>query len=140
MSHKYVPLSEVITNVRAELKKQFPEVKFRVYKNPGGWTGSFDVCVVSAPYQVYKDGREFNSQIEAWHYRDWQSDQYTAKGKKLIKGIDDIIGVYHWDESDAQIDYFCCSFYYSIKVGANWDKAFIKSASKAKKTKKVVKK
>lgn len=138
MPHAYIPTSEVVKSVREQLKVKFPDVKFRVYQNRGGWTGSFDVCVVSAPYQVFRDGREFKDQIQCGHgvYHWTDGSEHTKKGLALMKGIKAIIDQYHWDESEPQIDYFSCAFYYHINVGSAWDKPFVKVPAKAKKVKK----
>lgn len=109
--------TETVRNIRNNLKKEFPNIKFSIRKRD---FSKVNVTILKSPYfedGVYKNYYHFTS-----HCTFDNEEQ-----KQVIKRIDEIIReTGNWfDESDSQVDYFHTAFYYGISVGA-WDKKHIK--------------
>jgi hypothetical protein len=70
---------------------------------------------------LYQENIRLSANIKTNHFhlhRSFSKESlvYLEKAKAILK--DD-----HWDESDAMIDYFSCSFYIDIEIG-KWDKPY----------------
>lgn len=123
----FITKSEV-SEIRKELKKVFPEVKFSV---TGANSSKVTVAVMSSPLDFSEFEKPYVSNI---NYRD-------LEGKKSQKFFDKILNIIHtapgkaeggqewFDKSDSMTDYFHTAFYIDISIG-KWDKAYNKTEKK----------
>lgn len=123
----FITKSEV-SEIRKELKKVFPEVKFSV---TGANSSKVTVAVMSSPLDFSEFEKPYVSNI---NYRD-------LEGKKNQKFFDKILNIIHtapgnseggqewFDKSDSMTDYFHTAFYIDISIG-KWDKAYNKTEKK----------
>lgn len=59
--------------------------------------------------------------IQVNHYH--LDSAFSGKALEYLQKAKDIMQVDHWDKSDAQVDYFNCSFYMNIDIG-RWNKPY----------------
>lgn len=115
----YISASEV-KRIREALKMAFPDFKFSVRKLHSG--SSVQVKIVSGPIDLRDDcyhgkGHGQLNQYRLDYYENtgfYEAIQHIIKNAPLRK---------HYDESDAQTDYFNCAYYYRIHIG-EWDKPY----------------
>lgn len=116
---RYQPATEYAKQIRQDLKARFPGLKFSVKSD----YNSISIALMQAPKSPFTG--EFSTaayrQINPYYIGD--SEVLNIYGKEIFKAVSEIVKKYHWDESQAEIDYFCCAFYYSLNIG-RWDKAF----------------
>ena len=58
-----------------------------------------------------------------------------AKEIKVLKKVNEILHIGHWDKSDLMTDYFHCSHYVNMHIG-KWDRPAVQAAPKARKVRK----
>lgn len=116
---RYQPATEYAKQIRQDLKARFPGLKFSVKSD----YNSISIALMQAPKSPFTG--EFSTatyrQVNPYYIGD--SEVLNIYGKEIFKAVSEIVKKYHWDESQAEIDYFCCAFYYSLNIG-RWDKAF----------------
>ena len=70
----------------------------------------------------YPDNYDFGTEhLGINHYWFNDSEEYGDAEKEVIKKLNDIAHLGHWDESDIMTDYFNCAFYVTLEIG-KWDK------------------
>lgn len=116
---RYQPATEYAKQIRQDLKVRFPGLKFSVKSD----YNSISISLMQAPKPVLAKEFSAGGYRQINHYYIADSEALNAYGKEIFKGVNEVVKKYHWDESQAEVDYFCCSFYYSLNVG-RWDKAF----------------
>ena len=109
---KYLSSKDICALVRADLKKALPQWKFSVTKHSYSGGSSITLALVSGPEEVCSDGY---AQLN--HYYLGKDETLTAKGLEVMREAIEILESYHWDKSDAQIDYFSCNFYMHFAIG-----------------------
>lgn len=67
---------------------------------------------ISAALYKYKREAESESDLNVYHLDKY--NVYTAETIEIIKKVQAIITAYHYDESNAMVDYFNTNFYYYI--------------------------
>lgn len=118
---------ECAQEIRAYLKKAYPDCKFSVTTHYASMCSSIYVYLMSGPYEALKtmNRRDLN------HYYLDEDTEMTAWAKAVMIDVNDCIRSYHFSDCDGMIDYFHVNFYYSIGIG-QWDKPY-KVSQKAKK-------
>jgi hypothetical protein len=116
---RYQPATEYAKQIREDLKVRFPGLKFSVKSD----YNSIGISLMQAPKSPFVAGLELATYRQVSHFYIGDSEVLNEYGKEIFKGVNEIVKRYHWDESRAEVDYFCCSFYYNLNVG-RWDKAF----------------
>lgn len=128
MSREYIGTKEIAAKVRAELKAALPGWKFSVTYESFAGGSSIDLRLVSGPEEVIVSGSEGSLN----HYdflRDWGDRPksngvvLTDKGWEVMATATKALEKYHWDDSDARVDYFHCNFYMHVAIG-KWDKPY----------------
>lgn len=123
----YIGANEV-REIRNELKKTFPTLKFSVRKD--GYT-SITVSIMKGDVD-FSPILNGSGAVDVNHYHLGNYGKFTA----LFSKINDVIrsapakakdGRAWYDNSDAMTDYFDTAFYYHITVG-KWSKPYIKVA------------
>ena len=135
--------AEDVAEIRNDLKKAFPYVKFAVRRQH---STSVNVVILKAPFSFdfssprrSYQGKQYFDVNHHWIDRDDEDRQRTAtdddgnstrlgdhEAYVFLRAVKAIITKKWWDESDVQSDYFNTAFYYDIKVGS-WDKPFEKT-------------
>lgn len=116
---RYQPATEYAKQIREDLKVRFPGLKFSVKCD----VNSIGIALMQAPKSVFAASLPEVGYRQVNHFYIGDSEVLNAYGKKIFKGVNEIVKKYHWDESRSEIDYFSCAFYYNLNVG-RWDKAF----------------
>lgn len=128
---KNISTKEVAANVRDELKKALPGWKFSVTYQSFAGGSAIDLALMAGPEDVQVSGEGYH-QLNQYCFmgdrglitRPWNNGaQLTEKGWDVMEQATKILAAYHWDQSDAQIDYFCCNFYMRISIG-KWNKPY----------------
>jgi hypothetical protein len=136
MAKEYKSIKDIAADIRAELKAQLPEWKFSVRVQTYSGGGSINMSLMSGPEQVVVPvwGRSGGySQLNQYTFLNPQAGgrdkltsngtELTPKGWEVMKQATEILSAPHWDESNSQIDYFCCNYYMHIEIG-QWDKPY----------------
>lgn len=119
---------EETKEIRDNLKKAFPEIKFSVRMRHHS---TVLVTILESHYNFELNGKGYRD-VNAYHFQNTgdRVDQFTKEiikahnHKDLLQKILDIISKEHWDKSDIMTDYFNCAFYYYLSIG-EWDKPYI---------------
>lgn len=142
-------IKEIAERIRFFAKKQFPECKFSVTIERYSGGQSMNLCLMSAPYDVFetptlekaelsKGYGTAEQKLDSWertiknghhqvnHYYVENDSYLNENGKAIMKFLNNAATVYNFDDSDAQSDYFHTNFYVHLAVG-KWDKPFIKT-------------
>lgn len=119
---------EETKEIRDNLKKAYPEIKFSVRMRHHS---TVLVTILESPYNFELNGKDYRD-VNVYHI-DTQSNEshvdYDGNLVKphthldILKGILKIVSEKHWDKSDIMTDYFNCSFYYYLSIG-RWEKAY----------------
>lgn len=113
---EYKPIKETAAELRAELKKRFPEVKFSVTSATHGYCcHALDVRIVSAPYELPAE----RVYTRSWAY----SDRDRANNEPLqaiAQYVQSWIDARNYDESDSMTDYFDRGIYEDIAVAYDY--------------------
>jgi hypothetical protein len=127
---------EETAEIRNNLKKAYPEIKFSVRMRHHS---TVLVTILESPYDFELNGKEYRD-VNQYHINNQGNESHvdydgnTIKPHThldILKGILKIISEKHWDKSDIMTDYFHCSFYYYLSIGA-WGKSYkLKAAAKA---------
>lgn len=149
--------NEKVAQVRADLKKEFPEIKFRVNKGKNHHSTLY-VTIVSAPYRFISEGTKYteinhygldeNTTYLGAKFEEAQKQnpsaylerrEYAEKFERvdILERIVQIMSVGNFDKSDIMTDYFHVGFYMSLSIGS-WDKPFQYDPTKPAKTEPVV--
>ena len=134
-------LTEITKEIRAELKKEFPECKFSVTTKHGL---EIAVALMSAPESPFANLNTVNghthdgsyAQLNHYHInRDrgaswWISNGYylTEAAARMFKKVAEIGNRENWNNSDLMTDYFDVNYYFHLNVG-KWDKPFTVKSS-----------
>ena len=104
-------VDEVRSNIKKQLKKEFPKAKWSVRKN---YHKAFTVSLISWNNEVLIDKVGDGVQIygDAARYKD-----LTDKGIEIMNKAQEIINSYNYDDSDAMTDYFDTKFYFTLEIG-----------------------
>lgn len=103
--------------IRENLKKQFPNLKFSVRKEHHT---SVDVAIVAGDVD-FSDILPASGYQQINHY--WIKDHYPTHAK-LLQAIKDVINEGNYDNSDIMTDYFDVGFYMQLSIG-KWDKPYM---------------
>lgn len=138
---------ETVKKIREDLKKAFPRKDGWKFSIRGGNSSMLRIAIVEGPvtfevwdYDPYtSDENVPNSAMNAKMFDQKKTvtnvgvNQYhintnfvDGPGKDaLLKIVNDIVGKYHWDESDSQTDYFHCAFYMSLDIGKGYEGEYV---------------
>lgn len=121
--HSYMSMTEYAKAIRNDLKQRLPGLRFSVRKSQGG--GAIYISLLQAPKSVlshdYVKSGATHVGVNEYYIAD--SSVLNDYGKQVFQAINSIVKQYHWDESQIEIDYFRCAFYYHLEVG-QWDNPF----------------
>lgn len=124
---------EQVKEIRNNLKKAFPEIKFSVR---GKDYTEVQVTILESPYDFFNminDYTPTNGMKKIWDKKPekhHQVNQYhidrnwIGKAKEILLKIYQLINKGNYDNSDSQRDHFDVGFYVSINIG-EWDKPYI---------------
>jgi hypothetical protein len=71
-------------------------------------------------YGDIEDAKKFGIQVNPY----WFQDHFTGKAKEfLADAFDALKSAGYYNNSDAQIDYFDCAYFYDINIG-KWNKPY----------------
>jgi hypothetical protein len=71
-------------------------------------------------YGDVEDAKKFGIQVNPY----WFQDHFTGKSKEfLADAFDALKSAGYYNNSDAQIDYFDCAYFYDINIG-KWNKPY----------------
>jgi hypothetical protein len=71
-------------------------------------------------YGDVEDAKKFGIQVNPY----WFQDHFTGKAKEfLADAFDALKSAGYYNNSDAQIDFFDCAYYYDINIG-KWNKPY----------------
>lgn len=118
--------TEMVAEIRNQLKKKFPNFKFEVRRSPGGY-GSIDIFIISGPVKF----RDTDGDINHYHIQNYNNNS-------ILKKMLDVINYKNWDRSDITTDYFDVGYYVHLYQGRDtWSGSkrttkpyFIKNAGK----------
>jgi len=102
--------TEAVKEIRNELKKEFPNIKFSVVRDN---YSSVDVSIMQSDLEFGFDYKQIN------HYH---LDSYPHK--EILEKIKEICNRNNFDKSDSMTDYFHVGYYFHLSVG-KWDKPYI---------------
>ena len=119
MEHTYQTTKEIASEIRDELKKEFPECKFSVTKE----TNSITVALMEAPESPFSridpngwDGTY--AQLNHFYIEETCNGAHlTRSAVKMLQKVTKISNKKNWDRSDIQCDYFDVNFYFYLEVG-----------------------
>lgn len=135
---------EIAVTIRETLKKEFPKWKFSVTVEH---YNSIHVDLMAGPVEIIEAMHEWDKgrveltpeqrarqYVQLNHYQVLSPlDQekrltngvyLTPTGWKVLKRAAEILSKEHWDESEPQIDYFCCNYYRNLAIG-KWDRPYV---------------
>ena len=110
--------TQKVAEIRANLKKEFPEIKFSVRKSSGAH--SIEVSIMKAPYEFRPIGKEtkgYSSMNDYWF------KEHGWRHVNILERIVEICNDGNWNNSNAQIDYFDVGWYVSLHIG-KWNQEF----------------
>lgn len=118
---------ECAQEIRAYLKKAYPDCKFSVTTHYASMCSEINVYLMSGPYAALKT----KDHCDLNQYYLERDTEMTAWAKAVMIDVNDCIRSYHFSDCDGMIDYFDVNFYYSIGIG-QWNKPY-QISRKAKK-------
>lgn len=119
---------EETKEIRDNLKKAFPEIKFSVRMRHHS---TVLVTILESPYDFELNGKEYRD-VNTYHINSQGNESHvdydgnTIKPHThldILKGILKIVSEKHWDKSEIMTDYFNCAFYYYLSIG-RWEKPY----------------
>lgn len=110
---------ECAEEIRAYLKRAYPDCKFSVTTHYASMCSEIRVYLMSGPYPALK-GKD-HKDLNYFYMND--NEDLTEWGKAVMIDVNDCIKSYHFSDCDGMIDYFDVNFYYDIGVG-RWDKPY----------------
>lgn len=111
--------TETAKTIRQEIRNAFKGTGVKVSVRGRDYL-SIDAAILEAPFDVLNNGSTYE-QLNHFYYE--EDDRLTEEGKAVCRKIMQIMRKYHYDKSDAMIDYFDTNFYIHLEVG-NWDRPF----------------
>ena len=133
MTTTYQTIKEIASEIRNELKKEFPEYKFSVTKD----VHTITVSLMEAPESPFSkmtqwgsyDGKDYEfdgeyAQLNHYHLAERCNGYYLTKSAvKLLEKVVKISNKKNWDRSDLMTDYFDVNYYFNLQIG-KWNKPF----------------
>jgi len=158
----HLGIKEIAKRVREQLKKEFPNCEFSVWKEDYSMGCSLHIALMSTNFKVIKDFSEISEEaiihngrakeeIKKYQEEKYQQlNQYalkqeynslewcngvflTEQGHKVLKRVVEISDYYNYDDSDMQSDYSDVNFHLSLTLG-KWNKPFVQSQEKNSKS------
>jgi hypothetical protein len=125
---------QIAAKVREDLKRELPQWKFSVTYQSFAGGSSITLALVSGPEEVLVGGDGYQQLNQYSFIRDDKNFAnngalLTEQGWKVMKVATNLLDNYHWDKSDAQIDYFCCNFYMHIEIG-KWNRPYVNNLTR----------
>lgn len=126
-------LKDIAKEVRAQLKKEYPDHKFSVTTEYYSMGQSLHVRLMSAPVSPFADGSSERYEQLNHFYLDNYADEdrvhspsllMTAEGVAMLKRVNEIANSDNWDNSDAMTDYFDVNYHFDLHIG-KWDRPFV---------------
>ena len=119
---------EIAATVRKELKEALPGWKFSVVYESYSGGSAINLSLMEGPEAVGSGYAQLNHYDLIRHTYDQRpaynmQTQLNAKGWEVMKKATELLAQYHWDKSDAMVDYFCCNFYMHVAIG-KWNKPY----------------
>lgn len=138
---EHMNIKDISKQVKAQLKKEFPNCKFSVTIERFSMGQSMCVALTAAPFAVFNGAVDANGYTQEKDYaqlnhfqlrsepRDYICNGYylTPEAWATLKRADEIGNGQNWDKSDIQTDYFDVNYYFDIAIG-RWNKAFEQTA------------
>lgn len=108
---------EIVAEIKSSLKATFPKHTFSVQRGMATYTPRLTVKLIAGPtaFNYEPDGTP-SKNAQVTNYQILPTHLYK-QGKEFFDKVEAIVTKRHWDESDAQVDYFSTNFYYSIGQG-----------------------
>ena len=110
---------EIAAEIRAYVKKAYPDCKFSVsFKGYSGGSSIY-VRLMSGPYAALKTATHHDVN----YYYIERDTELTDWARAVMIDVNDCICSYRFSDCDSMTDYFDVNFWYSIGVG-RWDKHY----------------
>ncbi len=129
----YQTTKEIAAEIREELKKEFPGMKFSVRKEVHSITVSLMVAPVNPFAKMSQwggvDDRDYPfdgkyAQLNHYHLANRCNGYYlTDEAVEMLKKVNEISNKKNWDRSDHMTDYFDVNYYFNLEIG-RWNKNF----------------
>lgn len=103
----------ICANVRAHLKKRFPEMRFSIRKTSHN---SIDADIIAGPYKREKVMTDRFGNPDPWGR--WEN---SAELDAVLNYCEAFLQSYNYDDSDPQTDYFDVNFYGRFCVSSNYE-------------------
>lgn len=107
--------SQKVAEIRANLKKEFPEIKFSVVRRH---YSAVDVAILKTPYDFRPDSLKNREHLSINSY--W-FQEHGYKHTDILNRIIKIINEGNHDNSDIMTDYFDVGWYSEFSLG-KWNK------------------
>ena len=120
--------TDQVKEKRNLIKKAFPAKDGWKFSITREHFSSLQIHIMQYP-DNYDFGTE-HAQINHFHYD--SDDDFGDAEKAVIKKLNDIAHLGHWDDSDIMTDYFNCAFYVNLAIG-KWDRMPVSVPAKGKK-------
>jgi len=101
--------TEAVKEIRNELKKEFPNIKFSVVREN---YSAIQVAIMESDLEFEKEYMQLN------HYH-----LHTYPNAEILKKICEISNRNNFDNSEPMTDYFHVGYYFSLSVG-KWDRPY----------------
>lgn len=116
--------TEQVAEIRKQLKKEFPAVKFSITRSHGT---KVNVSVLEADFDIFADLLDpehvFNNHVQVNHY--YLDNHWEGRGLELLERIAEVAadGSYNRNANDPTADYGDMTFFVDISIG-RWNKPF----------------
>lgn len=110
--------TEQVAEFRAELKKEFPDIKFSVTREH---YCKINVAIMQAHFRFTENDYH---QVNEYRIKEYQYSD-------ILSRIKEICNRGNYNNSDSQSDYFDVGWYFSLSIG-KWDKPFVLKEAKPK--------
>lgn len=110
---------ECAEEIRAYLKKAYPDCKFSVTTHYASMCSHICVSLMSGPYAALKT-KSCHSPNEYYLSED---DEVTEWAKAVMIDVNDVIQSYRFSDCDGMQDYFNVNFWYDLGIG-KYDKPY----------------
>lgn len=126
----HMDIKDIASEVRTQLKKEFPACKFSVSIERYSGGQSLNVALMAAPFEVFENGSNPDGYAQLNHYtlrneyatdRNCNGAQLTEQAWNTMKRTDQIANERNWDKSDIMTDYFFVNYYCHMAIG-KWNK------------------
>ena len=116
-----IPYSELPKHFRQWCKKTYPNCKFSIVKDNGGWHYHFTINLYQADFECFVDKNVKKAEYN--HYWHTAGEEITPRCREVMKNVVDYIQSYNYDKSDSMVDYFDVGFYLTFRIGS-YDRNF----------------